>query len=223
MVYMFYAETIDFTTLRLGDVLEGYIEAIPLIEEPLNDIIFKGYKYDLKIHNPSFSIVMTPCCSIGQNTISLAPLRKITSDIFKDRNSKVIEDFTLLNSEIETKDIVSEEIWNNRYTPELREKYELEGKKWAYIDLFFYSEYNIFEEYEVEVKYSKDDIKSYKTRYYMVDFKNISQLRCNKIITNQIHDVILKTKCLELSINAREQLREKITNYYGRIPDEDLI
>lgn len=221
---MFYAGNIDFTTLRLGDVLEGYIEAVPLIEEPLNGNILNGYKYDLKIHNPSFSVVMTPCCSIGKNTISLAPLLKITSDIFKDRNPKVIEDFTLLNYEIETEDLVSPEIWNNRYTKDLREKYELEGKKWAYIDLFFYSKYEgLFVEYDVEVKYSKDKIETYKTRYYMVDFKNISQLRCNKIITNQIHDDILITKCLELTIKTREQLRDKIVNYYGRVPEEDLI
>lgn len=221
---MFYTDSIDFTTLRLGDVLEGYIDAVPLIEETINGNTLKGYKYDIKIHNPLFSVVLTPCCSIGQSTISLAPLRKITSDIFKDRNQEVIRDFTLLNSEIETKNFVSEEIWNNRYSEEKKEKLELEGKKWAYIDLFFYSKNEVlFEEYDVKVKYSKTKIETYKTGYYMLDFKNISQLRCNKIITNQIHDDILETKCLELVKKIRGQLRDKITNYYGRIPDEDLI
>jgi len=57
----------------------------------------------------------------------------------------------------------------------------------------------------------------------MVDFKNISQLRCNKIIRDHVHDDILKSKCLELTIDAREEFRDKIALYYGRTPEEDIV
>jgi len=221
---MFYTEDIDLKTLRFGDVVQGFIEAVPIIREPLKDSILSGYKCDLKIHNPVFSVVMTPCCSIGQNTLSLAPLRKITSDIFKNRHQKIIEDPTLLNNKIKKKDLISPEIWTNRLSEEKREEFESEEKKYAYKDLFFYEKYDVlFDEYDVTVRYSKNRKDIFRTKYYMVDFKSISQTRCNKIIKDHIHDDILKAKCLELTINAREEFRGKIALYYGRTPKEDIV
>jgi len=134
---MFYTKDINLKTLRFGDVVQGFIEAVPFIVEPLNNSILGGYKCDLEIHNPIFSVVMTPCCSIGGNTISLAPLRKITSDIFKDRHPKIIENPTLLNNKIKKKDLISPEIWNNPLYKEKRAEFESEVEKYAYKDLFF--------------------------------------------------------------------------------------
>ena len=46
------------------------------------------------------------------------------------------------------------------------------------------------------------------------------------IIKNQIktpEDAPLESKCLQLSIQARSELRDKIAYYYARIPKEDKI
>ena len=60
-----------------------------------------------------------------------------------------------------------------------------------------------------------------ETKYYMIDFKNIHKLNCDKI--NSPEDAPLQSKCLQLSVQTRSELREKISNYYARIPKEDLI
>jgi hypothetical protein len=55
----------------------------------------------------------------------------------------------------------------------------------------------------------------------MIDFANIQKVNCNKIITPE--NAPLDTKCLQLSIQSRSELRNKISNYYSRKPIEDKI
>ena len=55
----------------------------------------------------------------------------------------------------------------------------------------------------------------------MIDFRNIYKLSCEKIITPK--DAPLESKCLQLSIQARSDLRTKIADYYARVPKEDEI
>jgi hypothetical protein len=60
-----------------------------------------------------------------------------------------------------------------------------------------------------------------ETNYYMIDFRNTSKLNCERIINPK--DAPLESKCLQLSIQARSELRDKIAYYYARIPKEDKI
>ena len=44
-----------------------------------------------------------------------------------------------------------------------------------------------------------------------------------EIIYQKIDKDILSSKCLELTIDIRDNLRKKLVNYYSRVPDEDII
>ena len=58
------------------------------------------------------------------------------------------------------------------------------------------------------------------TKFYMIDFRNTYKLDCEKIVSPK--DAPLEAKVLELSIEARADLRNKIAFYYGRTPQEDI-
>ena len=214
---MFYEEKFDITNLRFGDVLQGFITTVPFIENPLNDSSLKNYKYRIESKIPEFSVVMTPCCSIGENTISLVPLQRITSDIYRNLSDDVLNDFAILNSEVKSIDVISPFNWEF-LSPDQKEEKEAEGKGWVFLDRFFYKGFDLFEEYEITVRKESKIIKD-----YLIDFKEVYQIRCNKIIYQKIDNDILSTKCLELTIEIRDKLRKKLANYYGRVPDEDIV
>jgi hypothetical protein len=55
----------------------------------------------------------------------------------------------------------------------------------------------------------------------MINFRDIYKLRCDRINTPE--DAPLDSKVLELSIEIRSELREKVAAYYGRPPKEDKV
>ena len=63
--------------------------------------------------------------------------------------------------------------------------------------------------------------KNIETNYYMADFRNTYKLYCDKIKSSE--KAPLESKCLQLSVQARSELRDKISYYYARIPKEDKI
>ena len=54
----------------------------------------------------------------------------------------------------------------------------------------------------------------------MIDFRNTYKINCDKIKAPD--NVPHETKILQLSITVRNELRDKLISYYGRIPAEDL-
>ena len=54
----------------------------------------------------------------------------------------------------------------------------------------------------------------------MIDFKDTYKINCDKI--NKPQNELVNSKCLQLSIESRSELREKISYFYGRVPKDDL-
>lgn len=77
---------------------------------------------------------------------------------------------------------------------------------------------DLFPEYEIRYKGEQ-----YFSRYYVIDFRHIYPLRCDGITRNKIDEVILRSKCLELTPHTRKILREKLAYYFGRPAEEDEI
>ena len=211
---MFYEKEFTPNVLRFGDVIEGYVKSLPILDTPIFEASKKEYKYHIESFFPKFSIVMTPCCNIENQLISLSPLKQIPTKLFD--NPHFVEDFTRLNKEIPPEQAVSPYVWNNKFTEEIRQERLSSGKGYAFNYYFFYKENDIFPEYEIDLKGKK-----YKSRYYLVDFRYIYPLRCDKITKNKIDDLILQSKCLELDVITREELRDKLAYYYGRPTLED--
>ena len=80
---MFYEKDIG-NALRFGDVLRGYIAITPNIKSPLlmPSALNEGYNIDINL--PIFSAIISPCCSIGDNTISLTPLIEVRNAFFNN-------------------------------------------------------------------------------------------------------------------------------------------
>ena len=206
---MFYQENLDLA-LRFGDVLKGFVIATPSISDPL-----KSKEYNLEINHPDYCVIISPCCSIRQKVITLSPLIPILGNFFS--NPFFEQDLTRINRKMEPKETVEPSIWENRFSEEERMKRLKEGKTYALYDLFIYEQHSLFSKYKLNVK-GKGEVV---TNYYMIDFSHTHKIHCDKIISNIQSP--LEFKCLQLSIEARSELRDKLTNYYGRIPEEDKI
>lgn len=211
---MFYENEFTLDSLRFGDIIEGYVKSLPILDIPISESSKKEYRYHIESSFPKFSIIMTPCCNIENQLISLSPLIQIPANLFK--NPYFVEDFTILNKEMEPQFAVSPYIWEKKFTKNMRQEKSNQGKGYAFNYYFVYEENVLFPEYEVELRNKK-----YLTRSYLVDFRYIYPLKCDKITKEKIDETILKSKCLELTIFTREALRDKLANYYGRPAPED--
>ncbi len=195
--------------LRLGDVVRGYISASTRIKQPFLSFESSTYhKYDVSFEVPSYSVVLTPCCSIGDQMICLTPLIQLRSSFFK--NPHFMEDCTRINREIEPQNALPPDDWELLSD---EEKQEMLAKKYPYtlLSLFVYEPSDLFLKYK---------IRGQEINYYMIDFRNVQTLRCemikNRDKIEEEEAPILESKCLQLSAQAREELREKLSYYYGR-------
>ena len=204
---MFYKQIMD-DMLRFGDVLKGYTLAASNIEEPN---LSKNYIVDINL--PSYCVVLSPCCSIGEKTISLSPLIELRGSFFD--NPYLYEDITRINLKMQAEQSVSPKIWDNLPYEEKQKRLYV-GYAYGFVDFFVYEKNDLFSRYTVN---RKDE--NVETNYYMIDFRNIYKLSCEKIITPK--DAPLESKCLQLSIQARSDLRAKIADYYARVPKEDEV
>lgn len=219
---MFYTDTpSDF--LRMGDIVEGYVLSVPKIKNPFNNF-FVDYRVEVDI--PKLLVVLTPCCSIGDKKISLAPLDEV-----KDRKSLfevsyLKEDMTNLNRIMEPEKAFTPGSWSKK-TPEEKDKIRNRPIDYQFEQLFIYEEHDLLPKYDVKLKGGDKFISG----YYMIDFRKASRLECDCIIspndeknfTEEIRKKLLASKILELHRDTRQELRDKISNYYHRVPNEDKI
>ena len=87
-----------------------------------------------------------------------------------------------------------------------------EGPIYACFELFIYEKHDLFPVYP---------IGGNETNYHMIDFRNVYRLNCGKI-TRQ-NPILTGSKRLQLSVQTRKELRDKIAHYYGRTPEEDKL
>lgn len=204
---MFYQEIMD-AAFRFGDVLRGYTLVSSDIQVPN---LSENYKIDVNL--PDFCVILSPCCSIGEKIISLSPLIKLRNSFFD--NPYLVEDLTRINREMKPEESVPPYVWNS-FPPEERQKRLEVGKGYAFLEFFVYNKNELFPTYIINRRQ-----QNIETNYHMIDFRNTYKINCEKIISPK--DAPLDSKCLQLSTQARTELRNKIAFYYARIPEEDKI
>lgn len=84
------------------------------------------------------------------------------------------------------------------------------------LESFIYEQNDLFPEYSI-----RKNGKNITIRYYMIDFKNIYKIDCGTIKSPT--QAPLESKCLQISKQARSELRDKISYYYARVPVEDMV
>jgi hypothetical protein len=206
---MFYAKDME-NALRFGDVLQGYVSATPSLEKPISGGLQEGCKVDVNL--PKFSVNLSPCCSIGHRRISLTPLIEVRSDFFD--NPYFAEDLTRINRKMEPRQSVAPYKWD-AFDQEEKDRRLAEGRVYACLEVFIYEGHEMFPPYTVHRRQGDDP----ELNTYMIDFGNTYNLNCEKIVSPK--QAPLESRCLQLTVEARCELRDKVASYYTRIPKEE--
>lgn len=208
---MFYEEHMD-NALRFGDIIKGFVLATPDIKQPFIGTINNLYKIDIEI--PIYSVVLSPCCSIGDKMISLSPLINLYGTFFN--NPFFVDDLTLINKKMKPEYAFPPDVWE-RMPGEKKQEYLAQGDEvYAFVELFIYKNHDLLPSYTINRRQG-----NIETNYYMIDFRNIYKLKCDRIIKPD--NAPLESKCLQLTIQSRSDLRDKISAYFARIPLEDQM
>jgi len=201
--------------LRFGDIIKGTVFFTPIIKN-LNSV--NSYKeFNIEFSNPGYSVIFTPCCTIEKSNknenkfISITPLLQIYPEIFKSKF--FADDLTLINKKVPAEKSIPLERWEK--TPiEEQQKIIEKGEIYPWFDTFIYKSNYLLESYPLLNSKGKP-FEPFETNHYLINFRNIHVINCD-------HLELRKFKILQLSIDTRIQLMNKINNYF-RIADEDFI
>ena len=195
--------------LRMGDIVRGFVLGAAKQTKPNPS----PHDYLVSLRNPDFSVILTPCCSIGHNTLSLAPLLQIIPKWLE--NPYFTEDLTNINREMQPEQAVSPQVWKTLGDQERQRKLR-SGKAYALVEWFVFPPHQVIGQYK-----SKSRKGEIEMGHYAVDFRLIFRVECEAVANTK--QVPIDAKVLELSIEARNELRFKLSSYFGRVPDEDTI
>lgn len=205
----FYSETPE-PCLLLGDVVQGFRCVVPHLHAPGgND---GATELGITVTRPEYFAVLTPCCSIGNKQISLAPLVKIRLSFFN--NPYFVEDFARINDLVPPDKTLSPADWE-RLDPERKRALLEQGPSYSLGDNFIYAEDPRLRRYEVKGK----GATVHHTGCWLLEFGSAFRINCDKVTRNAAAPE--GVKFLELSVIVREQLRRKLQHYFGRTPEED--
>jgi hypothetical protein len=196
---------------RFGDVLRGFISSTPNLSDLLVSAGIADYRIEISM--PRYCVVVSPCCSIEGEVISLSPLVEVRNTFFS--NPYFEEDLTRINRLVPPDKSVPPDAWKKMPDDE-KFKRQNNGMAYTFLEQFIYKDHDIFSEYEVKRKKAPNIF----TKFYMIDFRYTFRVICSKI--KNPNNVPTEAKCLQLTIGTRQELRDKISHYYGRVPVEDL-
>lgn len=208
----FYHESPE-NSLRLGDVVQGFRVATPHVDDPACD---KSNAWGITVDSPRYLAVMTPCCSIERNSVALAPLVPIRPSFLQNEHFK--EDLTRINVKVPPKSSVSRYVWDNRMSNNKKEELLAEGPAYAFLDCFVFESHDLLKKYTLDLK---PPVKTIDIGHYMVDFKDIYRVNCEKIKRDA--NAPAGMKLLQLTVATRQKLRDKLALYFGRPPKEDRL
>lgn len=206
---MFYTDKPD-NALRFGDVLFG----LPSVRSVLNETISTNninISFDVKAN--SYAVVLTPCCSIKDNYITISPLLEIDPNFLK--NPYFVDDLCRINKLVPPEKRLPPERWERMSLGEQQIMIE-QGEEYTFLNYFIYDAHDLLPAYKVKTKDGYADVN-----HYMVDFKGTTVVQSKEIITAEKSPLCVKN--LQLTIQSRKILRDKISNFYTRIPAEDAV
>ena len=207
---MFYEDKDGMSeALRFGDVLTGFAVFTPAIHNPP---LPEEFNCQIEITRPPFYALLSPCCSIRDEILSLAPLVKIKSSLFG--NPFFAEDPTRINTKIEPINSLPPVAWESMDPAEKVSRLS-KGLSYTLLEYFVFKEHDLFPEYEVHRKE-----RNIITRHYMIDYRAAFRVDCKSIKSPEKSPV--GCKCLQLTNEARRQLIDKISFYFARPVAEDI-
>ena len=133
------------------------------------------------------------------------------------RNPYLAEDFTRVNGPLMPQQFVPPEALEEMSDEVKQERFGFPyAPSYALLHYFVYAGHDLLPKYVFHGK--QGDIQ---TNLYMVDFRRISPLDWDKILDAK--RAPMEVKVLQLTIETRKQLRDKLAYYFARVPDEDQV
>lgn len=197
------------SSLRFGDVLTGFQAMVAQTDNPTDKPICD---LAIRVSKPAYLVVMTPCCSIEKKSIALAPLAQIRPS-FLD-NPFLAEDLTRVNRHVPPEKSVSPYVWENKFPAEKKQELKARGSGYICLECFVYKAHSLLKSYRLDRRGGAVEMGD-----YMVDFKSIYRVDCKLIERGR--NAPSGLKLLQLTPYTREDLRDKLGYYFGRVPDED--
>jgi hypothetical protein len=192
---------------RLGDVITGFQSVVPQIDRPATP---SGWT--ITVERPDYMVVLTPCCSIEDQSIALAPLGQIRPSFLS--NEYFVQDLTNINRKMSPEKSVARAVWENKLPEDRKQKMMASGDCYAMIECFVYAPHDLLKTYTLNIKPGPREVA-----HYLVDFKSIFRVQCQQIGRGVCAP--RGTKILQLTKETRRELREKLSFYFGRLPEED--
>ncbi len=203
----FYSDTQE-KCLLLGDVVTGFRAVVPQLHKPGT----KGGVLGISVTEPEYFAVTTPCCSVGSQQISLAPLVHVRPAWIS--NPYLADDLTRINTPGPAENFMPPSA-KQRLNDEELQKLLNRDSIFGFVECFVYAQHDLLQTYELKGTVGAPK----KSGYWLLEFGSAFRVECDQISRKAAPDGV---KLLELSIETRQQLRAKLVNYFGRVPDEDL-
>lgn len=210
---MFYEKNPDHA-FRFGDVLGGFVLSASQIDS--SKLVEAKKDFCVEVKQPKYSVLLSPCCSIGDGTLALTPLIKVLPKFFT--NPYLKDDLTRINRPMSPEQAVSPEVWEKMGSEEKARRLDShKPESYSLVDYFIYDEHDILACYPLKSTSAKVDIE---TGFYMIDFRRIYKVDCKQV--QNARTVPLEAKELQVSIQARTELRDKLSAYFQRQAIEDI-
>jgi hypothetical protein len=205
----FYSDSPE-PALRFGDIVSGFQSASPHIDNP--NLGTEKIDLQINVSQPPYFVVMTPCCSIADGTIALAPLGEIRQIFFM--NPFLEEDLTRVNNpNVPPENSVSPKQLESM-SPVEKQLHLSKVPGYVFLDCFVYAPHELLSEYTI-----KKGEFTRRLRHRLVDFRHIARVDCKQVVRGSTG--LKKIKVLQLAIPTRESLRNKLVQYFARQAAED--
>ena len=213
----FYSTTPE-PALRFGDIVQGCVGATPKISlvqagEGKDDGQGRETKFEIEVQRPNYSVILTPCCEISGEFLLTAPLEPISNAKWLD-NPFISEDFLRINEIMTREQAMPPAAWS-QLPPDMRARAQNEPPGYAFKSYFIYpgrtSLCRVLPAYE---------LKQTVVDFYAIDFRQTAVLKHD---LKQVQKHVSGQKYMQMSPQARETLRLKLSDYYRKAPDEDRV
>lgn len=198
-----------YKSFRFGDILKDFLTVEPTINNPISELSKAECRIDI---SSGYYVLLSPCCSIDESILLLSLLVEIKKPFYK--NAYFADDMTRVNLEIPPDKSMSPEDWN-KLSQDEKNKRMGRGDAYTNLEFFVYENNGLLPEYKLIIRGNK-----IPNPPYMIDFRKTFFVKCDKIRRDQ-KDIPIEVKLLELSVETRETLRNKLSHFYGRRPPED--
>lgn len=204
---MFYLDVSEMEpNLRFGDVIQGFPICYPVVNNSSDQ---SGY--NIAVSAPTFAVVLSPCCSISDKMLAIAPLQQLENKLYA--NPFFAEDPSRINIKVPPDLSVPPVAWENM-PAEKKGELLSKGDSYVFVDKFVYKSNDLFPKYSIHRKTGKIE-----TNYMILDFRTSVKISCSSI--NDPSYSVGPNKILQLTVEARDSLRKKIASFYIRMPKED--